>query len=543
MATNNRKMDNTTFKELLDAGEIGLILADGDKALTKEQLRLVKEKAKQQSDQKLLEMKYAQAQQPGYKESKTIPAITKLLKSAGNAMSGQKPQQEQTTEPTQTVEDTPQPRRRPSVRKATQQAKSLLGIAGSKIKGLASKLLDKPVPEQVVEDKKTNEEYLGSIYTLLVQIEEDRKQQLDKQTNNKESEETEEERRHKEIVKALSVRRPTSKPQKKPRKSKKKKYKETAKPAEPTTAPTTPTASPAKPPSVATVSTAVKVAVGVAGATGVAGAIAARESGGNYDITYGDRVDKKTNTLVNSAGQTTPEKFLGKKLTEFTLEEIKQFQAKKNAEVPGTGAVGAYQFMPSTLFGQKGKDGKLRPGLVQQLNIPMTAKFTKELQDKLYEKLHAQDVATLKQMGVPLTPGYEYMAHYIGAGGAKLVYEESKKNTDKSVAQTLTDAGKSVGHNPELHKIKAKEFEGVLAKRLSTTGMIPHSSADNTPPVAQKTTGQSIDTQSRQNNDTKRDLVKQNATQQTTVNVTNVTSTSKQNDAPVVNDTPAPLRK
>jgi len=31
-------MDNTTFKELLDAGEIGLIMADGAQALTKKQL-------------------------------------------------------------------------------------------------------------------------------------------------------------------------------------------------------------------------------------------------------------------------------------------------------------------------------------------------------------------------------------------------------------------------------------------------------------------------------------------------------------------------
>ena len=57
---NSRKMDATTFKELLDAGEIGLILMDGGTNLTKQQLEQVKKKAKEQSEEKMLKKQMAE---------------------------------------------------------------------------------------------------------------------------------------------------------------------------------------------------------------------------------------------------------------------------------------------------------------------------------------------------------------------------------------------------------------------------------------------------------------------------------------------------
>ena len=189
--------------------------------------------------------------------------------------------------------------------------------------------------------------------------------------------------------------------------------------------------------------------------------------------------DPKTKKPLNLK---TPEEFSGKKLTEMTLEEVKAFGEYRSRDGAGAGAVGKYQFMPSTLFGRKDSKGVFRPGLVQQLKKPMSAKFDKNLQDELQELLHSQDVATLKQLGVPITPGYEYMAHYIGAAGAAAVYRSIQAGENKKVSQVLIDAGYPVGNNAELYELKATEFEKILEGRLKNKGGLasPHSSGADT---------------------------------------------------------------
>jgi hypothetical protein len=132
--------------------------------------------------------------------------------------------------------------------------------------------------------------------------------------------------------------------------------------------------------------------------------------------------------------------------------------------------------MPTTLFGRYDKKGVFRPGLVQQLKVPMSAKFDESLQERLQELLHTQDVATLKRMNVPITPGYEYMAHYIGAAGASAVFKSINRGEDKTVAQVMMDSGFSVGNNKELYEIKARNFEKLLQGRLEKKGQLaPHS--------------------------------------------------------------------
>jgi hypothetical protein len=232
------------------------------------------------------------------------------------------------------------------------------------------------------------------------------------------------------------------------------------------------------------VSTISKVAVGTA-AAGIAQSIGAAESGGNYDISYGDSFDKKQGKFINIAKDPktnkllnlkTPEEFSGKKLTEMTLEEVKAFGEYRSKNGAGAGAVGKYQFMPTTLFGRYDKKGVFQPGLVQQLKVPMSAKFDGSLQERLQELLHTQDVATLKRMGVPITPGYEYMAHYIGAAGASAVFKSINRGEDKTVAQVMMDSGFSVGNNKELYEIKARNFEKLLQGRLEKKGQLaPHS--------------------------------------------------------------------
>jgi len=197
----------------------------------------------------------------------------------------------------------------------------------------------------------------------------------------------------------------------------------------------------------------------------ITSAIGGAESGGNYDVTFGDRVDSKTGKIINVNGNKTPEEIYGKKLTEMTLKEVKEFGQQRG----NNGAAGKYQFMPSTLFGTERNPG----GLVGQLKLTMDTKFTPEIQDKIQNLLRQQNTQSLKNQGVPITPGYEYMAHYIGSGGAAAVYNYISKNEngEKTVADVMADKKYPIGNNPELAKIKAKDFESVLAGRLQKQGL------------------------------------------------------------------------
>ena len=234
------------------------------------------------------------------------------------------------------------------------------------------------------------------------------------------------------------------------------------------------------------VSTVAKVAVGVAAISTATSAIGGAESGGNYDITFGDRVDKKTGKIVNSKGYKTPEDLYGKKLTEMTLGEVKEFGQKRSATSKNSGAAGKYQFMPTTLFGYD-KGGKHIPGLVDQAGLDMNTKFTPEVQEKLQSILEKQNEASLKKQGIEVTIGNKYMAHYIGAGGAGAVNRAKNRGENKTVAQAMIDEGlKAPGreNNPELYEIKVKDFEGILQQRLKKHGASsPHSSAETTKPA------------------------------------------------------------
>jgi hypothetical protein len=240
-----------------------------------------------------------------------------------------------------------------------------------------------------------------------------------------------------------------------------------------------PTASsaPASTPTSSPGSTAAKVGA-VAGATAsISQAIGGAESGGNYDITYGDSLDKKGNVVPSKKYVAPP-----KKLTEMSLSEVREFGIKRSENGQGAGAVGKYQMMPTTLFGRVDSKGKLVPGLVQREGLSMDEKFTPAVQDRLNNRLREDDMATLKRLGVPQTPGYQYMAHYIGAGGAAAVYQN--RDSDMTVAEVMATKKYAVGNNPELHKLKAKDFEKELQGRLEKKGnLTPHSAGETSTPA------------------------------------------------------------
>jgi hypothetical protein len=380
-------------------------------------------------------------------------------------------------------------------------------------------------------------ECLGYIYKSLKQSAEDKKLADELKRNRLEEEDSEEESRNQEIVKALTARFGKKKGEKeKPYRDEKgrfaKKPTETPKPSvtKPTETPsvfksnpartTTPFTSAASSVAVASTTAMVSGAAIVTGTVALttATAIGAAESGGNYDITFGDRVDK-SGKIVNSKGYVTPEQAFGKKLTEMTLSEVKEFGRMRSANSPNSGATGKYQFMPSTLFGNS-----KAPGLVQKLGLSMDTKFTPDVQDKLQELLHTQDVAILRKNGVPITPGYEYMAHYIGAGGATVVYNSAKRGENVTVAEAmisarLTAPGKQ--NNPELYKIRVADFEGILANRLMKKGL-------SSPHAAGNETGNKIDSSSKDNKNLKADVAASNDKAAPVVSSTNINSQQSQ---------------
>jgi hypothetical protein len=194
--------------------------------------------------------------------------------------------------------------------------------------------------------------------------------------------------------------------------------------------------------------------------------MAKNETGGNFDITFGDYLDPKTNTIKNGKYKTVAQwsqETLGTplQLTQLTLDQVKAFQRYKNSVATDSGAVGAYQFMPSTLFDPTGQ--------VAQMKIPMTAKFDQQLQDKIYDHYSAENDRVLKANKVPLTPGNRYMAHYLGPSGAAWVYSAAKTDPDKTIANVITSHGNKdpSPRNPELAILTAGEMPEIMAKRMA----------------------------------------------------------------------------
>ena len=464
--------------------------------------------------------------------------------------------------------------------------KSALGGA-KKVASSVGKLFTKK-PENVIPHPSGPTETLGEIFKMMKLMDEDRKATQEMASSYIEEQKHEKDRRNNEIIKALTARKPPKPPkvkkekkveEKKPEEKKPSEKKEPEKKVEEKKPPekkppekkveekkppekkppekkveekkseqsaekvkkeetkksqevTKTTAKKEETPSV--LPSAAKVA-GTAVVTGTAAsAIGAAEGGGNYDITFGDKVDKKGNVIAGK--NMSPEKRFGKKLTDLTLEEVDMLGKERNKISPSTSAMGKYQFMNSTLFGQfkKDKTGKdyFAPGLVQQSKLDLkTTKFTPEVQEKFFNMLHEQDLATLRRLGVPTTPGYEYMAHYIGAGGAKAIYD--RKDSDMTVQQALLDAklpnpvhGET---NKELATIKASGFEGILAGRLNKHGLkSPHASQDN---------GEKLNQSSKENADGKKEL---NAQQQKVENQQNLSVINQNTNKPEEGTTSKP---
>jgi hypothetical protein len=198
--------------------------------------------------------------------------------------------------------------------------------------------------------------------------------------------------------------------------------------------------------------------------------IKASESAKNYDIAFGEStVDKKTgrreftykkfitdpitkekklnpNFKQQQTAEEYSEQFLGKrkKLTEFTLEEVLKFQLARDKISPGQAAVGALQFMPSTLFGteltggpKKGEKG-YAPGILAGTGLSMNTLFNEKTQDILSVELMKGNVAYFEKNKIPVTPANLGMAWGIGAHNVPKVLQAEREGTaNRSMVEIL----------------------------------------------------------------------------------------------------------
>lgn len=267
-------MNNNKFQELLKEGNYAELLVDGGRQLNKQQLKIVKERGKQEAEEKLQMLAMEMATKPGYREMILAPVMAQLMQSSmspnSNAGAPKKPAP---AAPTPAIQAAPTPTEKPV------ETKSKVSDA---TKATTNKLLKSLSSTEGVEDitgSSTDAEILGSIYKLMTKTEGLKKLRYDKERNEKESLEKESQKRHEELLAAFGAQKnipeqktkdpkPAKLPKvKKPKKPKVKKGKAT------TTTQTPPAATPSPKPSAtaapaasSAASTAAKVGLGVAGA-------------------------------------------------------------------------------------------------------------------------------------------------------------------------------------------------------------------------------------------------------------------------------------
>jgi len=171
----------------------------------------------------------------------------------------------------------------------------------------------------------------------------------------------------------------------------------------------------------------------------------------------------------------------GKKLTDLSINEVLQYT---RARGENQGAVGRYQFMPTTLRDLVSK--------ASGYGIHFESKFTPQVQDKLYDIFSQKNVAVLKKAGVPITPENIHLAHSVGAGDAiKLI---KNKDQNANVMQVLGLKGAAAKTNPHLNKSIAAYRMELAAKYSGVGGTTLASSAPSDMPML--ASAESLGTQS-----------------------------------------------
>jgi hypothetical protein len=183
--------------------------------------------------------------------------------------------------------------------------------------------------------------------------------------------------------------------------------------------------------------------------------IASLESGkAGYDAIFG---------FPSQGGDPSIVKKYGKPLSELTINEVLNEATPRMAT--NSGAVGRYQFLPSTL-----------KGLLPSVGLTVNDKFSPENQEKLYTAFRQQNSQALKNAGVQPTELNLHLAHAVGAGNVPLLLNPANQNKIAADVLDLTPEGRRT--NPQL-KVPVNQY---LARMGNFYGQGGQTSETPTPP-------------------------------------------------------------
>lgn len=158
--------------------------------------------------------------------------------------------------------------------------------------------------------------------------------------------------------------------------------------------------------------------------------VAQGESGeAGYDAVFGSSTKKQ----VEEYKKTT-----GKKVSEMTIEEAIKFGKSRGAN---RGALGKYQFMPTTLT----------EALLKSAGLKMTDMFNPENQDKIFAAYNKMNAAALKQLGIEPNATNMHLAHILGPkGAAKVLSADPSANAGDVLGYKQESAARKT--NPWMNK-------------------------------------------------------------------------------------------
>lgn len=178
----------------------------------------------------------------------------------------------------------------------------------------------------------------------------------------------------------------------------------------------------------------------------LADALAAQESGGaGYDAVYGSSTLKSVEEYQKKTG--------GKKVSQMTIEEAIAFGKSRGKN---KGALGRYQFMPTTLSDE----------LLREAGLAKDDPFNAANQDKLFAVYTKRNADALKKLGIAPTAANLQLAHVAGPkGAAKLLGAEEGKKAGDVLGYKEESAVRKT--NPWMNK-SASEAVALLTRKASS---------------------------------------------------------------------------
>jgi len=143
--------------------------------------------------------------------------------------------------------------------------------------------------------------------------------------------------------------------------------------------------------------------------------------------------------------------------------------------------------MRTTLFGSAGK-----PGLVDQLKLPMDTIFNADTQELLQATMRKGNAAALEKQGVPATDANLNLANAVGAGGvAKLLKPENANKNALDVLGYGRDSAVAETNRTWLDKL-SKDVVAETYSKYDASGMAPGGRLPSGPVVASAATPDSL---------------------------------------------------